>query len=257
MILMKNNQVITSWNKIEPSDSANERMLSAILEQNRSVHNRKDKVNSMSQKKTKKRFLVPVAVCLVALVAVTGIIGASVGWFGSKEYTVGLANGDSIVYHSGSSAEANFGDVGFPTSSRELSNEELDILFPKTSEPRRGMGIFREETGELLRLEGEIGDAKVIFASDGFPVNDVLIEGNETSSSVDGIPVTTGYFITDANSKGNQTAVFFGTFTLGRTNIYVECAGDKNEADNVSRVTANLILSIIENGEPDLNVITK
>ena len=48
---MKNNKIITSWDKIEPSDSANDRMLSAILEKNRSVHDRKDKVNYMSQRK--------------------------------------------------------------------------------------------------------------------------------------------------------------------------------------------------------------
>lgn len=84
MISMKNNKIITSWDKIEPSDSANERMLSAILEQNRSVHNRKDKVISMSRAKKTKRMLIPVAACLVALIAVTGIIGNNLNWFGTK-----------------------------------------------------------------------------------------------------------------------------------------------------------------------------
>ena len=82
MISMKNNKIITSWDKIEPSDSANDRMLSAILEKNRSVHDRKDKVNYMSQRKNFKKFLIPVAACLVAIVAVTGIVGSNMGWFG-------------------------------------------------------------------------------------------------------------------------------------------------------------------------------
>lgn len=60
MISMKNNKIITSWDKIEPSDSANDRMLSAILEKNRSVHDRKDKVNYMSQR---KNFKVPDSSC--------------------------------------------------------------------------------------------------------------------------------------------------------------------------------------------------
>ena len=255
MISMKNNKIITSWDKIEPSDSANERMLSAILEQNRSVHNRKDKVNTMSQKKTSKRFLVPVAACLVALIAVTGIIGGNMGWFGSKDYTVRLGNGDSIVYCTGSTSEASF-EVDFPISSRELTEEELDVVFPAASEPKRAMGNFRDETGELLRLEGKIGDATVIFARDGFPVNDVTIEGNETTSTVNGIPVTTGYYITKPNSKGDQFAIFFASFTLGNTNAYVEYYGDKSEAENVSQVTANLIFSIIEKGEPNFSAIT-
>ena len=81
MISMKNDRIIASWNKIEPSDSANERMLSAILERNRSVQNGKDKVNYMS--KTKK-ILIPAVACLALLIAVTGIVGANLNWFGTK-----------------------------------------------------------------------------------------------------------------------------------------------------------------------------
>ena len=81
MILMKNNRIIASWNKIEPDDSANERMLSAILEQNRSVRGRKDKVISMLRNaKTKKR-MIPVTACLVVLAAVVGILGNNLHWF--------------------------------------------------------------------------------------------------------------------------------------------------------------------------------
>ena len=81
MISMKNDRIIASWNKIEPSDSANERMLSAILERNRSIHKGKDRVNYMS--KTKK--IVISAVAFLALfIAVTGIVGTNLNWFGSK-----------------------------------------------------------------------------------------------------------------------------------------------------------------------------
>ena len=194
MISMKNNKIITSWDKIEPSDSANDRMLSAILEKNRSVHDRKDKVNYMSQRKNFKKFLIPVAACLVAIVAVTGIVGSNMGWFGSKGYTVNLANGDSIVYHIGSTNVASI-HVGYPVSSRKLTDAELDAILPETTERRSAIGTFREENGELLRVEGKLGDATIIFAQDNFPISDVVLEGNESSSSVNGIPVTTGYFV--------------------------------------------------------------
>lgn len=81
MISMKNDRIIASWGKIEPSDSANERMLTAILERNRSIRNEKDKVNYMS--KTKKT-LISVAACLALLIAVTGIVGVNMNWFGTK-----------------------------------------------------------------------------------------------------------------------------------------------------------------------------
>lgn len=81
MISMKNDKIIASWNKIKPSDSANERMLTAILERNRSVQNGKDKVNYMS--KTKK-ILIPAIACLALLIAVTGIVGTNLNWFDGK-----------------------------------------------------------------------------------------------------------------------------------------------------------------------------
>ena len=249
MISMKNNKIITSWDKIEPSDSANDRMLSAILEKNRSVHDRKDKVNYMSQRKNFKKFLIPVAACLVAIVAVTGIVGSNMGWFGSKGYTVNLANGDSIVYHIGSTNVASI-HVGYPVSSRKLTDAELDAILPETTERRSAIGTFREENGELLRVEGKLGD-------DNFPISDVVLEGNESSSSVNGIPVTTGYFVTSPNSRGEQSAIFFASFSIGNTNVYVECYGDKSDADAVSQETADLIFSIITKGEPDFSAITK
>ena len=253
---MKNNKIITSWDKIEPSDSANDRTLSAILEKNRSVHDRKDKVNYMSQRKNFNKILIPVAACLVAIVAVTGIVGSNMGWFGSKGYTVNLANGDSIVYHIGSTNVASI-HVGYPVSSRKLTDAELDAILPETTERRSAIGTFREENGELLRVEGKLGDATIIFAQDNFPISDVVLEGNESSSSVNGIPVTTGYFVTSPNSRGEQSAIFFASFSIGNTNVYVECYGDKSDADAVSQETADLIFSIITKGEPDFSAITK
>ena len=226
---MKNDKIIASWNKIEPSDSADERMLSAILERNSSVRNRKDKVNYMSR--TKKR-LIPAVVCMALLIAVTGIIGGNLGWFGSKDYTVKLTNGDSIVYRNGSTSEASF-EVDYPVTSRDLTDTELEILFPASTESRSAIGTFRDETGALV------------------------IVGNETASSVAGVPVTTGYYITKPNSRGEQLAIFFGSFKIGNTNAYVECFGDKSEANEVSQTTAELILQIIENGEPDFSAVNK
>lgn len=46
---MKNNRIIESWDKIEPSHSAHDRMLSAVLEQNRLERERKEKVDRMKE----------------------------------------------------------------------------------------------------------------------------------------------------------------------------------------------------------------
>ena len=97
----------------------------------------------------------------------------------------------------------------------------------------------------------------MIYAQDGFPVNDVVIAGNETASSVAGVPVTTGYYITKPNSRGEQLAIFFGAFKIGDTRVYVECFGANSEANEISHSTAELILQIIENGEPDFSAVNK
>ncbi len=78
MISMKNDKIIASWSKIEPSDSANNRMLSAIIEQNHSAHKGKDMVNNMRNAIRSKKVLAAIAACLVAVV-----IGVSLGWFGT------------------------------------------------------------------------------------------------------------------------------------------------------------------------------
>ena len=49
---------------------------------------------------------------------------------------------------------------------------------------------------------------------------------------------------------------FWGT-TIGNTNAYVECFGDKSEANEVSQTTAELFLQIIENGEPNFSAVKK
>ena len=48
---MKHPRIIESWDKIEPSRSAHDRMLSAVLEQNRLEHERKEKVKHMDKSK--------------------------------------------------------------------------------------------------------------------------------------------------------------------------------------------------------------
>ena len=81
---MKNNSIIAAWNTIEPDAAADSRMLSAILNANRTAHNRKEKVKNMSNIKT---ILIPAAACL-ALLAVIGVVGARGNWFGTNREAV-------------------------------------------------------------------------------------------------------------------------------------------------------------------------
>lgn len=86
---MKNDIIVASWNKIKPSDSANNRILSAIIEQNHSAYEGKDMINNM---RIKNKFLVSIAACLILIAAVTVIMGIHFGWFRSEK--------DSTIYKS-------------------------------------------------------------------------------------------------------------------------------------------------------------
>ena len=90
---MKNDRIIASWNKIEPDEPADQRMLSAILERNRSVQNGKDKANHMSKT---VRILIPAAACMALLIAAAGIMGAKMNWFGNKP-DAGAGSKDTVA----------------------------------------------------------------------------------------------------------------------------------------------------------------
>ena len=81
----------------------------------------------MSQRKNFKKFLIPVAACLVAIVAVTGIVGSNMGWFGSKGYTVNLASGDSIVYHIG---RTNVASIHVGCAMRYAVSDQFSEVMP-------------------------------------------------------------------------------------------------------------------------------
>lgn len=142
MISMKNNKIIASWNKIEPSDSANERMLSAILKQNRSIHDRKGKVISMSQtKKFNKMILVPITACLVALIALTGLVGNNKGWFNNGSSKTPITDNRGPSGNWGDSAPAIMvnGVIFIDTYEKYLGQVEEDDIFQVTSYYDDGM----------------------------------------------------------------------------------------------------------------------
>lgn len=93
---MKNSKIIASWNKIEPSDSANERMLSAILERNRSVHNRKVEVNTMPRThasvKKKNPWIkwVAAAACISLMFATAAFASEIIRYNAAVEYLTSL-----------------------------------------------------------------------------------------------------------------------------------------------------------------------
>jgi len=78
---MKNEKIIESWNKIEPNESAKDRMLASIINEN-SKHNER-KENSIPMN---KKILYPVAACLMIALFAVGIFNIS----GNESHNFGL-----------------------------------------------------------------------------------------------------------------------------------------------------------------------
>ena len=57
--------------------------------------------------------------------------------------------------------------------------------------------------------------------------NDTVIDGEENASDVDGVSVNAGYFVS------GKTAIYYATFKLGESTVYIEHAGAKDESENV------------------------
>lgn len=251
---MKNEKIIASWDKILPNEAADERMRSKIIEYQRS-YIRKDRVISMT--KTMKK-LFPIAACFILVIAVTAFIGVQQNWFGAKNYTVTLENGEKLVYGNGSPKGAADYAYNYEVKSRALTSDELHTLFPEMNDITKNKfpyATFKADTGEMLRLETILDDIHIHLAKSGLPATDTIIGGEESTADINGTTVKTGYFITDANSKGIKTAIFFAEYDMNNTTIYVELAGNEQDSEQLSEKLSDTVYSMIISNAPDISAI--
>ncbi|MDR3295931.1 MAG: hypothetical protein LBT26_08920 [Clostridiales Family XIII bacterium] len=250
---MKNKRIVDSWDKIETDSAADERMLSAILARNHSGKYERNKVNTMNRTINWKR-LAPIAACFVFVFALVGVFGNNAGWFGSKTYVANLSGGTLSFYNADMPGEGSF-HFDFDVTSRDLTGDETKVLFGDL--PATAYASFNAENHSFIRLEGKIGNTKIIIAAPDAPITDTIIESNENVSEVGGVPVTAGYFITKANSQGVKTIIYFASWNLGDVTEYVEFGGDETDNEALSSELASIIEQLIQNGEPNLSQITE
>ncbi len=98
------------------------------------------------------------------------------------------------------------------------------------------MILFSDSNKELIGFEGKIENAKVVISTTDIALLDTKIVGSEESREVNGTSVTAGYFVTDRNSVGEQNVIYYATFKLGDSTVYVENAGAKTESESVKTI---------------------
>lgn len=126
---MKNKKLIDSWNKIEPGEAAEERMLSAILEENRRVREEEGDPASGQAGNRVRRFRWGYAAACLALLVLVGTVGFAVS-AEAKEYQTAVA----FFEENGLSAEG-------------LSRSEVKAVYRDITEKRFSYG----KTAEVIR----------------------------------------------------------------------------------------------------------
>lgn len=192
---------------------------------------------------------------LAACFAVVAFIGVGVlhgGFSGNKTDTALLDSGEKIEFVK-CDGVANTALALEDGSSRPLTEGEINTVFADLPSVTAN-ALFSGQ--ELIGFEGKIGNIKMVVATSDVPVMDTSIIGTEESSEVNGTSVTAGYSITDPNSKGEQTAIYYATFKLGDCTVYVENAGAIADSESVKNELAEIVKDLIEYGSFDLNSIT-
>lgn len=194
---------------------------------------------------------------LAACFAVVALIGAGVlhgGFSGNKTDIALLDGGEKLEF-----VKSNITDSALALDlyvfSRPLTDEEIKAVFADL--PVMANALFSGQNQKLIGFEGKIGKIKMVVATSDVPVMDTKIDGTEESSEINGTSVTAGYSITDPNSKGEQTAIYYAAFKLGDCTVYVENAGAKADSESVKNELAETVQELIDHGSFNLNSITR
>lgn len=186
----------------------------------------------------------PAAACFAA-VLVLFIVATSGKWF-SKGEEVELSNGQKIRFAKagalGTSSSADIDAEVVP-----LGEEQARTVFG--SLPFQGNVVYAPG-GRVLGFTGAVGEVNVIISVTNATLRDTVVVGKEETSEVNGVTVTAGYFLTDKNSKGIRNAIYYASFRLGNSTVYLENAGGESNKETVKQALGDVLFQLIEMGEP-------
>ncbi len=182
------------------------------------------------------------------LVAALGVAVLQGGVFGD---TVELENGAVLRFEK--SENIGTSSLDMDVTMQELSQTQLQQLFPDLQVEARA--IFLAEDGSLVGIEGSVGETKLLVSCTDMPLTDTVLVGEEATSTVDGIAVTAGRFVTNKNSRGERTAIYYASFQLGESTFYLENAGNYGAREAVKAELADVLQTLLKNGEPNWAIL--
>ena len=183
------------------------------------------------------------------LVAALGVAVLQGGWiFGD---TVELENGAVLRFEKIENIGTSSLDMDVTV--QQLTQTQLQQMFPDLQVEARA--IFLAEDGSLAGIEGSVGEMKLLVSCSDMPLTDTVLVGEEATSTVDGVAVTAGRFVTNKNSRGERTAIYYASFQLGESTFYLENAGDYGAREAVKTELADVLQTLLKNGEPNWSLL--
>ena len=230
----------TSFDSVRPTSQTDARVTAAMRGE-----------NAKKRKTPVFRRLAPVLACIILFV------GLGVGWnvyrnggafrFGPVDYenrggTVRFSRSNAGP----SAADAMIGNV------RELTQAETQSVFTG-KDPTRALGYFMTQElsaltgkdvpiGTLYCVEATLEDAKVYISLSGLSPKDTFSYDPANLGKVtvlNGTDVYGAYFITDPNSRGEQTVIYSTVFEKDGLLVETELAGQaENAAETAEQISA-------------------
>ena len=196
------------------------------------------------------------AACL-AIAAVLGVMQS--GLFGEKTDAVTLESGEALVFTRADTMGTTSLDLAGSITTRELTAEEAAAVFPGLTVTGHATFLARDPDAapELVGLEGQIGEIKMVIATSDVQLLDTVVEGDEEPSEVLGTTVTAGYFLTDRNSSGERYAIYYADFEIGGCQVYLENAGPESDRETIKTQLAEAVETMVKNGGPDLTALAQ
>lgn len=199
-------------------------------------------------KKLQKNLLKWGALAACICIVTVSIIGISTK---KQPLIVELSNGDEVIFSTNTELYTYSLDIAI-ADSRDLSESEANAIFGNTD--IEAYISFEEGSNEFIILDGKIDGFSISVHRKDIP-SCIEIEGEESTSYINDIAVTAGYFITEANSKGKRNAIVYGEFEVGNYRVHIETAGDKSELETLCDELAEEIFKLIENSSLDFELV--
>jgi hypothetical protein len=228
----------------------NEKLYEAICDINDNKILEAKKVKKVKQTIWFKWGAVAACLCLV----VVSIIGIEI-INTNKSYTAILNNGNQIIFNKGENSivSPDMNIVGV----RKLNETEANEIFGDNNvEATIG---FEAKTNDFISLEGKIDNFNILVLRSDISPDLIIADDDDVNSlsSVNGVSVSAGYCLTEANSKGNKTAIAFASFDVGNYTIYLSTSGAENERDALCNELAEEIQIILETADLDFEIINQ